>query len=288
MDYFEHLQRRLDGKEEYVPARLGDKHLIRRFADLIGVRTTEIYFRGKASELMKFNFPHEFVLKPAFASTSIGVMLLSRSNEDNFLDLLTHEEYSLQDIVEKCENISKRYFEGRGEVGTFLVEELLRDADGSTPPQDIRFYTFQGEIGMILKEDHMTGSAAKAMYFDGNFLPFSDVTLRYSVAEKAKHLEEIIEARTPANWRELLSVAKRISVAVPSAFVRVDLYDTPGRVTLGEVTFFPGTFYYRDRKIMSASEAERLGRMWDEAATRLSGSLNHKKQENVFHPTPSP
>lgn len=286
MDYFEHMQLRLQGGESHVPARIGDKKLIRQFCDLIGVRTPSIYFRGLQKDLSDFNFPTEFVLKPAFASTSIGVMLLARGEESTFQDLITGEIVHLDDLLEKCRDIASRYYEDSS-AGNFIVEELLRDENGSTPPQDIRFYTFQGEIGMILKEDHLSGSAAHAMYFDGDFLPFPDVRQRYSVAEKAKELEVIVEAKTPANWKQLLAVAKRVSTAVPSAFCRVDLYDTPTGVVLGEVTFFPGTFYYRDRKIMSQNEAERLGRMWDDAADRLQGSASHIGMTAPFVPTPS-
>ncbi|WP_342024276.1 ATP-grasp fold amidoligase family protein [Arthrobacter citreus] len=272
MDYFEHMQLRLQGKESHVPARIGDKKLIRQFCDLIGVRTPAVHFRGLQRDLRTFDFPSEFVLKPAFASTSIGVMLLARDEGATFKNLINGDIIHLDTILETCKDIASRYYDDPG-VGDFIVEELLRDENGSTPPQDIRFYAFQGEIGMILKEDHLSGSAAQAMYFDGEFLPFPDVKHRYSVAEKAKQLEAIVEAKTPTNWKQLLEVAKRVSTAVPTAFCRVDLYDTPTGVVLGEVTFFPGTFYYRDRKIMSQSEAERLGRMWDEAADRLSGSL---------------
>lgn len=273
MDYFEHLKQRLDGNEEFVPAGLGDKNRSRDFAKLIGVQTPRVFFRGALSDLVDAELPDEFVIKPSYASTSIGILLLKKVEDRKFEDILQDQVLSMDDILERYRSISQRYYDDP-ERGEYIVEQLLRDHEGSTPPQDIRFYTFQGEVGMILKEDHLTGSAARAMYFDGSFLPFSDVHARYSVADKAQHLEEIVTARTPANWRELLAVAKRVSAAVPSAFCRVDLYDTPDGVHLGEVTFYPGTFYYRDRKIMSQAEAERLGRLWDEAAAKLAGSTS--------------
>ena len=286
MDYLEHMKLRLNSGESFVPARIGDKKLIRQFCDLVGIRTPKIYLRGFQSQLKNFNFPEEFVLKPAFASTSIGVMLLTRMGDSTFKNLITAEVITLDEILQKCAEISSRYYDDSSQ-GNFIVEELLRDENGSTPPQDIRFYAFQGQIGMILKEDHLSGNAAKAMYFDGDFLPFPDVSQRYSVAKAASQLEVIVEAKTPKNWKELLSVAKRVSVAVPTSFCRVDLYDTPNGVVLGEVTFFPGTFYYRDRKIMSQSEAERLGRMWDNASERLVGSVSHTQMIDKFVPTPS-
>lgn len=273
MDYFGRMKKRLSGQEAYVPAHLGDKKLLRTFAANLGVRTPKVTFFGPSAGVGENEFPDEFVLKPAFASTSIGVLLLAKNGEDGFLNLLSGDDLSSDDLVAHCREISERFF-GDGSKGNFIVEELLRAVDGTTPPQDIRFYSFQGEIGLILKEDHLTGSAARAMYFDGNFLPFADLDRRYGVAPGAEELEEIVEAQVPENWPELLAVARRVSVSVPTAFCRVDLYNAQVGVCLGEITFFPGTFYYADRKIMKPAEAERLGRLWGDAEARLAGSLS--------------
>ncbi|WP_334683208.1 ATP-grasp fold amidoligase family protein [Arthrobacter sp. CAN_A212] len=269
MDYFQHMQERMDGAEPHVPAGLGEKGKTRDFAAVVGVRTPAIHFRGTLAALADTSLPGEFVLKPAYASTSIGIYLLKKV-DDKFENLLSKEILGFADIAEKYRTISTRYYDD-AERGEYIVEQLLRDHEGNTPPQDIRVYAFQGEIGMILKEDHLTGSAAEAMYFDGSFQPMLDGA--YSVAEKAQHLEKIVPAVVPENWEAILAVAKRVSVAAPTAFCRVDLYDTPEGVYLGEITFFPGTFYYRDRKLMSQSEADRLGRLWSDASNRLLGSL---------------
>ncbi|NMR20530.1 hypothetical protein HIR71_09930 [Cellulomonas fimi] len=264
------MRRRLAGQEPFTPARIGDKKKLRQFAGFVGVRVPETFYVGPIADLLERDLPEEFALKPDFASTSIGVLLLKRASAGSFINLLDGQEISGEEVLSRCGAISERYY-GDAARGHFIAEELLRDHEGRTPPQDIRFYTFQGEIGMILKEEHLAGPAS-AMYFDGEFLPFPDVTGRYGVAKSAEHLEAIVPATTPENWRELLAVAKRVSTAVASSFCRVDLYDTPAGIYLGEITFFPGTFYYRDRKLMSQAEAERLGRMWDAAAERLRGS----------------
>lgn len=286
MDYFEHMQLRLNNQEPYVPGRLGSKHLVRAFAEFIGIDTPDIYFKGNLADLPWNDLPDEFVLKPLFASTSIGVMLLRSTADGKYENILEKRQISLEEILEQCHVVSQKYYDDPSR-GEYIVEELLRDNNGSTPPEDIRFYAFQGEIGMILKEDHMTTSTARAMYFDGDFLPFSDVHARYGVSPGVKHLEEIVEAKTPTNWRELLSVAKRISVAVPSAFCRIDLYDSTKGIQLGEITFYPGTFYYRNRKLMSQGEADRLGRLWDRAAMRLAGTKSSHSLAQAFTSGPA-
>ncbi|MEV7650115.1 ATP-grasp fold amidoligase family protein [Kocuria marina] len=245
---------------------------MRQFAQHIGVRTTEVYFAGPLDSLNLDTLPHEFVLKPSFASTSIGVLLLERF-EDRFRNILSQQVMTLEEIRQSCSRVAERYRPDSPSTARFIVEELLRDAAGNTPPQDVRFYAFCGEIGLVLMEDHLTDEQAHAMYFDGDFLPLAQVHSRYGVAEKATHLEEIVEAKVPRNWKNLLAVAKRISMATPTPFARIDLYDTPKGVYLGEITLTPGTFYYRDRKLMSSTESYRLGRMWADAEERLKGSI---------------
>lgn len=269
MNYLEHMSQRLNGDEYRVPASFGDKRKVRTIASMLGVRTSEIYFDGLLADLAWSELPAEFVIKPSFASTSIGVYLLSRQDDGSYLNILTGASISIAEVVIHLKAISVRFL-GDENVGSFLVEELLRDEDGNTPPRDVRVYSFFGKAGLVLVEDHLTNSYAEAMYFDGDFEPFSDIEERYGVASNAAHLERTIEAVRPSNARSLLMVAERISSAVPSSFCRVDLYSTPKGVYLGEITFFPGTFYYGDRKLMLEKETERLGRLWDDAADRLA------------------
>lgn len=269
MDYFDFMKRRLGGEDKFVPHHLGRKQEVRRFADLIGVRTPREFGVGAISELMEGDLPEEFVLKPTFASTSIGVHLLRR-DADGYSDMVTGSPVLASELIDEGRRLSTRFL-GDEQRGTFVVEELLRAPDGSFPPADIRAYCFQGTIGLILMEHHISGPA-KAMYFDDQFLPFSNVDDRYGIAHGMEHLESIEVAKTPNNWEEILKVARRVSVAVPTAFCRVDLYNAAGGVALGEITFLPGTFYYRNRKIMHQAEAERLGRLWHEAESWLAGS----------------
>lgn len=268
MNYLEHMKQRLAGEELSVPSSYGDKRKVRQVASMLGIRTTEIYFDGKLSDLDWSKLPEEFVLKPSFASTSIGVYLLQRQADGAYLNLLTGAVANTEDIESHLKSISERFLKDE-DKGTYLVEELLRDEDGNTPPKDVRLYSFFGKVGMVIMEDHLKNSYAEAMYFDGDFEPFVDIESRYGVASKALHLERISKAVRPPNARTLICAAERISASVPTAFCRVDLYNTPKGVYLGEITFFPGTFYYQDRKIMHDIESERLGRIWDDAADRL-------------------
>ncbi len=274
MDYLSLIKQRINGEEKNIPERIEDKGFIKSFCDFIGIHTPRILQKNTLEEINVSQLPKNFVLKPTFASTSIGVQLLERISDSEFKNLISNEVLTWKSIKEQCEIVSNRFFPDDSENAVYLVEELIFDHEGNTPPQDIRFYCFQGEVGLILMEDHLSSSKVKAMYFDGGFLPFSDTNLRYGVADKANHLEEIVEAVPPENWQKLLNVAKRVSIAVPTPFARIDLYDTPKGIYLGEVTLTPGTFYYQNRKLMSNSENYRLGRMWLDSERRMEGTQN--------------
>lgn len=268
MDYLQHMKLRLEGKEASVPHWLGHKRAVREFAQNVGVRTAKIYYRGPISGLPERPAPL-FVLKPEFGSTSIGVLLLSVNDDGTYRNYLTGDDIDYASLAAMCAKVAEKFLaKDEVEKAIFIAEELLVGVDGTIPPADIRCYAFQGEIGLILMEHHIAGPAT-AMYFDGLFHPLQNVHDKYGIDERVSHLETIAEAVPPANATAILNVARRISVAVPSAFCRVDLYDTNEGVALGELTFTPGTFYYENRKLMSASESERLGLLWDQAATRL-------------------
>jgi len=271
MDYLEHMKQRLSGGEPYVPAWLGRKDEVRQFARYVGIELPEKFFEGPIDKLPTA-LPGRFALKPNFASTSIGVLLLENAGAERFDNLVSGERVHREEIVNACRTVAKKYFSEENLAhATFVVEELLEGLDGASPPADVRCYAFQGEIGMILMEHHISGPA-NAMYFDHNFQPFEDLEERYGVHPAVDHLERIVPALPPSNASDILQVARRISTAIPSAFCRIDLYNTPRGIILGELTFFPGTFYYKNRKIMHEMESARLGRMWDAALERMKGS----------------
>lgn len=272
-DYLSRLARRLKGEEAGIPSFLGRKTEVPRFAKYVGVQVPESFFVGAKADLAFSEFPDEFVLKPDFASTSMGVHLL-RKDGDDFIDLSTGHTISEETLFQRLDKVAEKYYDNV-DAAIYRVEQLLRDHDGGTPPSDLRCYCFQGVIGMILKENHQGPGPTRLMYFDGDFRPFVDLEDRYSIVESVRHLDEIVEAVIPNNWRAIKAVAERVSRAVPSPFVRVDLYDTPDGVFLGELTFYPGPYYYGNRKLMSPMESERLGRLWGEAEERLKVERGH-------------
>lgn len=266
-DYISLIGARIRGLEPFYPKWLEEKDGARRLAESVGVRLPKIFFLGPLSKLQLAALPDEFVVKPDFASSSIGVHLLCRS-DDRFVDVTTGAGISLDEVFDSLFRAADRFKLDIDEA-IICAEELLKGVDGVAPPADYRCYCFQGVIGMVVRDSHMAPGKSELMYFDGNFRPFNDIADRYSIAEKFQHLDEIVEAVVPENWRAIKAVAERVSRATPTPFVRVDLYDTPDGVVFGELTMTPGPYFYGNRKLMSGAESERLGRLWLDAKMRL-------------------
>lgn len=266
--YLELLKLRLEGHEANVPFFIGAKHQVRKVAKLLGIRTPEIFYTGPLSGVPWDNLPSEFVLKPTFASTSIGIFLVE-SHDGAWRDAVSRRPLTKEEIIDKERLVSARFFNGDEAKGDFIVEKLLRDRDGTIPPRDVRVNAFFGEIGMIYLDDHLTGKVATASYFDGNFVPFEDVAQRYGIANGTEERQRIVNSPTPETANEILRVAKLLSLALPTSFARLDFYDTPEGVYLGEITFTPGAFYYRNAKLMHPLEDHRLGVIWKSAIERF-------------------
>lgn len=275
-DYLALMKERLNSKESHVPAAYGTKRKVKEIADLLGIKVPEVYFVGRLDEIVWDDLPEEFVVKPDFASTNIGVRLLSKDAEsagEHLIDIPSGERIEIAVLEEKFRDIAIRYYGEDHEKGIFLVEELLRAPDGTTPPSDVRAYSFFGKVGMFQIDNHKPGAKQIASYFDGDFQPFEDREERYSFSENAGIPQGIDDSvPVPELAEALIETAQRVSYAVPTAFCRVDMYEANGSVYLGEITFFPGTFYYRDSKLMLEKESERLGVFWEDAKKRIQSS----------------
>lgn len=116
MNYLDRMRHRIEGKESRLPAYLGDKRKVREIAQLMGIRVSEIYFDGKLEDLQWSELPNEFVLKPSFASTSIGVYLLQRQEDGTYLNILTNKLVELAAIEEHLKTVALRFLgdEDRG------------------------------------------------------------------------------------------------------------------------------------------------------------------------------
>lgn len=267
------MKRRIEGLEPYgVPGWVGRKQNLPIFFHKIGVMTPKRFFEGPLKDLAGVELPDEFVIKPEFGSTSHGVFIVQGRADNGYLVAGHDEPRNLDFIVATLSEVEKKYGLREGD-GHFIVEELMRDRDGIGPAPDIRAFMFQGRAGFfsIESKDRKTGILTTAL-FDEEFQPIPLDSGRFWPYERST-LDNFVQRPAPTNYAEIANVARRVSVAVPTPFARIDLYNSHRGIMLGEVTLTPGSFYYGTRQVMSSDESARLGQLWEEAERSLTGSI---------------
>ncbi len=109
------------------------------------------------------------------------------------------------------------------------AEEYLEQTNGQV--YDYKFFMFGGEMKMMfIATDRYGINQLTHDFFDRDFnlLPFS-----YGGRQHADPLPE-----KPKHFEEMISLAEKL--AKPFPFVRVDFYEMGDRISLGEMTFYPG------------------------------------------------
>lgn len=265
VDYLARVRQRVEQRERGVPKWLGDKRLSKHFAASTGLKVPRTLLTFDALDEIDLEAaPERFVLKPTFLSSSYGVMVLER-RQGTFYDHLRRRTLTIDEIVAD----QRSRLEGASNDGlrrSWIVEECVVDASGSVVPDDWKFFAFQGRIGLI----HRTVRAQPRnvhSYYHGDFRPMPLESGLYEVNP------QIVDARVsppPRSWQRMLRDVRRLSIAAPLAFVRIDMYDSVEGPMFGEFTLTPGTFYYEDRELMSPALSAELGLLWDEALGALA------------------
>ena len=136
--------------------------------------------------------------------------------------------------VEKLyRNAKREYFldcgEGqyRGLPWKILVEESLAP-QGQAPPTDYRFFCARGKAWF--------GSADMGRFVDLREFHFTVPRFAPVYIQTHGHFPARLPTRPP-RFREMVRIAEKLSR--PFDFVRVDLYQTPRGIYLGEFTFTP-------------------------------------------------
>ena len=170
------------------------------------------------------------VIKPKEAHSSRGVLSLKRVDEITFECLQLRCRLRLVDILERLYQEMREYqFPNH-----WQLEELLLPPSGLLRPvDDFKFYAFRGRVGLILQVARQP-EGQYYRWYDRDWHP----------AETGKYAEANDPALLPPRAPEaLLSVAERVSAALPTPFCRIDLYEACQGPVLGELTPVPGTYH---------------------------------------------
>ncbi len=197
-----------------------DKVAVRSFvADMIGVSILpRLYHVTRNPDDIPFHrLPRRYVVK---ASHGSGWVQLVRDAES--LDR--------QALIDTCrEWLSLNYYDINQEpfyrkvTPRIIVEEFLEDESGEVP-NDLKFYVFGGKVRFVQIDVARFGEHRRNIYDpEWNLLP-----VKLTVEPCLDGIER------PALLGEMIRVAE--TLAGGTDFVRVDLYESAGRVYFGEMT----------------------------------------------------
>ena len=247
----DHLKRLDDSDRGHLVTRKLKSYA---FARSYGVDVPDVFgVWDLPQDIVWDELPDAVVIKSSQGTAARGVTPLRRM-EDGWTMVTTTESVDPAEIVSGLNALQA----DDKVAGPYFAEQLLGGGAGNALPVDVKVHAFYGEISHVLLRRvtvHRDGDATAFRVI----LP--DGTDPGPIVRGLRHDHEI---PVPSNLDELMEVARRMSLGIPRAFVRVDLYDIDGRVVFGELTPRPGHLMDYGPK-----QDQRLGHLWERAHARV-------------------
>lgn len=199
-----------------------DKYAVREYVKEKGwgeTLTPLLAVYTSVDEIKKDNLPDRFALKLNYGCgfnilcTDKNTFDLDRAKQK--LRKWMRSSYYLPYSEMQYKEIEKR----------ILLEQFIENDDGMFP-DDYKFYCYDGEpLYLLYCTDRVGECVQKTMYdIDGKVVPYKEGCVSKPF-------------RRPACYDQMLEVCRKLAKGFP--FVRVDLYDSDGKVVFGELTFTP-------------------------------------------------
>jgi hypothetical protein len=236
---------------EYVAAVIGERYLPHAYAIV-----------DDPAALLAVNLPDAYVVKPTHGSGA-AIVVSERaprearlpSDQGSWVYRHVRPECApREDLVAIARGwVAQLYGQGPNREWVYgqmprriIVEEMLTGADGAVP-DDYKFFVFGGNCAFIQVDSGRFGVRTQDFFRpDWQHLALSGGP-PWADPEPTK----------PARLSEMIDVAERLGAGTD--FVRVDLYDTGGRIVFGELTSFPAG---GDAPFDPESFNEEFGRPW--------------------------
>jgi hypothetical protein len=244
---------------EYV---VQDKLVAFQFADLLKVRRPKTLMERQ--KIKDIDYRSGIALKPPRASASQGVYLLR--DKDTAIDV--RRGIILPDRKAVRAAMNEDVATGRVPLDVWNVEELIRDrSTESGLPNDWNFHCFYGEI---MRMGHIQRYPQKLNYgLDRRMRP-----VRWFQIDTTIPQDPVPRRPDPA----FLKLAKRISLALPAPYVRVDFLTSDKGPVLIELTARPGILHHYDQATDRA-----MGEALLRAEARLEADLLTGKRFDAYH-----
>lgn len=210
---------------DYQPEwKLNNKRNAYKFIDELGVKRPEIYAFNKP--LAKIDIQPRSVLKPENGSSSHGVFIFDE--QGGAFEVRTGQSFaSVKEARLKAKSLVTS---GTIKKDAWLLEEFIGDFDKGKPlpPVDLKFYCFYGEVGFVLEVERASETRYCEWLPDGR------------LASTGRYADQAFVGNGFAN--EHLEIAKRISKAIPTPFMRIDFVKSKNSFAFCEFTPRPGQF----------------------------------------------
>ncbi|WP_217522749.1 ATP-grasp fold amidoligase family protein [Vibrio metschnikovii] len=221
---------------------LDDKKNAYNFIDSINVPRPMLISEFNINKMEEFT---NGVVKPKYGSNSKGVFII----QDEFVyDVANREFISLEEAKKRMLEINMNPWLHETAV---VSQSQSNDDIPFKPPHDLKFYSFYGEIALILEVRRYPDK--KYCWWDVNG----------EVVSTGKYNTDLFDGN--GFTKEDLEIAKHVSKNIKSPFCRVDFLKTKEDFIFGEFTPRPGGFDEFD------SETDRmLGDYFIDALIRIN------------------
>ena len=196
-----------------------------------------------------------FAVKPVHATNAWGVMGLVRIGDNRFRDVLRGEEHEIGSMLARLRQPMKRYhFPDK-----WLTEELLIPPGGEPGPlHEYKFYAFRGSLPLILQVGGF-GPQRRYKWYDADWRP----------VRTGKYEDRLdLAMPPPLDAVRLTEGVRRLSLALPVPFCRIDAIETHGGFHIGELTPEPGNY-----QAFSPEIDHLLGIGYEQSEARLVAAL---------------
>lgn len=112
-----------------------------------------------------------------------------------------------------------------------IVEELVLGPNGGLP-DDLRFFVFNGTCRMVRTACGVVGGGRTIDHFWPDWTPIDVMFIDGEPVARASSAPS-----RPQRLTEMIELAE--ALASETDFLRVDMFDVPGRIVIGELTSFP-------------------------------------------------
>ena len=206
-----------------------DKYGVRKYIEKMGLGNilNQLYQVVDRPEEINFDqLPDKFVIKTTNGS---GTNILVK---DKKTLNIAETKKKLNDFLNMAEASAGREWAYGGSSKKIIVEELLEDNSNKDKGiSDYKFLCFNGKpVYVVYDKDR----------FSDHKRNFYDVNWNYvKVDSDCPCFEDSV--KKPENYEKMVEIASVLSRDFPA--VRVDLYNIEGKISFGELTFYPWSGY---------------------------------------------